>query len=287
MNVIRCANDAHYYDADTYNECPHCLKNESIKKTESHTESNTKTEQDIKKDGAVSKILGGFLKKADVIKKDSPTISVINPKSDEPGTQSITSPEPVLDDKEESIIEESIIKPEPEKKPALEYKPELEKKPKSAPVSPARNQVTSGVAALRNDIVSAGINKDDQNTVGYFGGVSNEPVVGWLVAVSGNDKGSGFELQTGKNHIGRAANMEVVLTDKKVSRESHATIMYEPRGRKFYLLSSECKEMVYFNDDIVMENKQLANGDKILLGDTTLIFVPLCGENFTWEDYED
>lgn len=253
MKIVKCE-QGHFYDADTYDTCPHCIngmekvldKNDKPKTSGEGPENGSRDiESNVSHAKGFSKWLGGKQKE----KEDSVTMSFSKRKEKEPTKEQI-KPEEKL---------------EPEKK-----------------------EVVSGNESLKNQIETSGINKDDIKTIGFFGGgISDEPVVGWLVALTGGDKGHSFELIAGKNHIGRFATMNVVLAgDPKVSREKHATIMYEPRARKFFVLSNECSGMVYLNDEIVMENKEIKNRDKILVGDTTLLFVPLCGDDFSWDEIE-
>ena len=42
--------------------------------------------------------------------------------------------------------------------------------------------------------------------------------------------------------------------------------------------------IVRHNGKAVLNNVELKNGDRIQIGKGTYIFVPLCGENFQWED---
>ncbi|MBE5954085.1 MAG: FHA domain-containing protein [Lachnospiraceae bacterium] len=119
------------------------------------------------------------------------------------------------------------------------------------------------------------------------GNVKGEPVVGWLVCITGEDAGKSFVLKSGRNFIGRANSMDVVLgSDKSVSRDKHAIILYEPRKRAFLAQPGESRELFYVNDDVVLNTLQLNAYDKILIGATELLFVPFCGEFFAWEDLE-
>ena len=58
------------------------------------------------------------------------------------------------------------------------------------------------------------------------------PVVGWLVALSGEQKGEDFRLRDGQNTIGSAPDCEVVLRDSAVSGK-HASLRH--KDQKFYL----------------------------------------------------
>lgn len=127
---------------------------------------------------------------------------------------------------------------------------------------------------------------DEDKTVSYYGGsIGIEPVVGWLVCVEGEMLGKAYELKNGKNFIGRASNMDVVLAgDQNVSRERHAVVVYEPKGRVFIAQPGESRELFYMNDQVVLMNVQMHDRDILSIGKTKLMFVPLCGPDFSWDE---
>jgi hypothetical protein len=111
------------------------------------------------------------------------------------------------------------------------------------------------------------------------------PVCGWLACIEGPRQGLGFSLHSGKNFIGRADDMDVRLPgDDAVARRNHAVIAYDPKNRKFMLLPGDSEGMVYLNGEAIYEARQLTDMNLIKLGRTSLVFRPLCGENFNWED---
>ena len=128
--------------------------------------------------------------------------------------------------------------------------------------------------------------EEDNCTVGYYSRVIGvEPVVGWLVCIEGEYKGESFKLKSGRNFIGRAANMDVVLSaDHSVSRFKHASVIYEPRGRQFIVSTGESRELCYLNDEVVLSNMKMSAYDILNLGNTSLMLIPCCGERFTWEN---
>ena len=132
----------------------------------------------------------------------------------------------------------------------------------------------------------APVDDDDMKTVSFYGNVQGkEPLVGWLVCIDGNAKGKGYELKTGKNFIGRSSAMDVLLEgDNSVSRERHAIITFEPKGRRFIAQPGESRELFYLNEDVVLENMELKYGDVVQIGKTQLKFVPFCGPDFSWEN---
>jgi hypothetical protein len=116
----------------------------------------------------------------------------------------------------------------------------------------------------------------------------DDPVVGWLVVVDGPGKGRSFQLGYGANSIGRAREHRVPLDhgDDQISREVHAVVTYDPRGRKFYVQHGEGRNLTYLNDVPVLQPTELNSCAHIVIGNTTLRFIPMCGEIFDWQDTE-
>lgn len=109
------------------------------------------------------------------------------------------------------------------------------------------------------------------------------PVVGWLVCTEGVNKGADYRLHQGRNFIGRAAEMDVCIKgDNTVSRSSHAVIVYDPRGNLYLAQPGDSKELLYINDALVLNPVELKAMDILSVGNTKLMFVPLCGETFRW-----
>lgn len=110
-----------------------------------------------------------------------------------------------------------------------------------------------------------------------------EPVVGWLVCISGPDRGKDYRLHTEKNFLGRSPRMDVVIeNDPHVSREKHGVVVYDPKKKVFWVLPGEAAGLVYLNGEMVNAPAPLARGDTIELGYTKLMLVPLCGDQFDW-----
>ena len=109
------------------------------------------------------------------------------------------------------------------------------------------------------------------------------PVVGWLVCTDGVNKGTDYRLHQGRNFIGRSPEMDVcILGDNTVSRSSHAIVVYDPRSNVYLAQPGSSKELFYVNDKLVLNPVELKTMDLLNIGDTKLMFVPLCGEQFRW-----
>lgn len=136
------------------------------------------------------------------------------------------------------------------------------------------------------DLVSEVKETEDgsQATVGYFGAIPSEPVVGWLVAIEGSNFGEDFKLKTGRNFIGRSTSMDVALTgDSSISREKHAIILYEPKSNIFLVQPGDAKELFYLNDKVVLNATEIGAYDVLSLGNTKLMFIPCCSDKFNWD----
>jgi len=113
-----------------------------------------------------------------------------------------------------------------------------------------------------------------------------DPVVGWVVIVAGPGQGASLTLGYGMNSIGRAPTERISLDfgDPQISRTSHASITYDPRGKKYFINHGGGKNLTYLGEDPVLTPIELKGGEEIMIGDTTLRFVPFCGEDFDWRN---
>ena len=121
-----------------------------------------------------------------------------------------------------------------------------------------------------------------QATMGF------DPVVGWLACVEGPSRGKSYTIRGGINSIGRGDRMDIVITgDLKISSENHAKISYSEKNNRFHLLPGEGRNIVYLNEEEVFSPMPLKAYEIIDFGETKLIFVPLCGEQFSWKKEDD
>ena len=93
---------------------------------------------------------------------------------------------------------------------------------------------------------SAAQQTDEGKTMGLFQKrIGKNPVTGWLVAISGPEKGNDFKITAERNFIGRSDKMDIVIAgDKAVSRENHAAVSYSPKNHNFRLYPGDSKGLV-------------------------------------------
>jgi hypothetical protein len=98
----------------------------------------------------------------------------------------------------------------------------------------------------------------------------SSPVVGWLVAMSGEQKGQDFRLRDGQNILGSAADAEVQLHDPTVSGK-HASLRY--KEGKFYLVDLDSSNGTFLNDGAApIAREELKDNDVIRVGELVLKF---------------
>lgn len=117
--------------------------------------------------------------------------------------------------------------------------------------------------------------------------VRSDPVVGWLVVLDGPGKGNFRPIFSGSNTIGRSSRQRIPIDygDDAISSEKQAFIVYDGRKRQFQLVPNlERPNLVHHNDSALLANGELKSHDKITMGRTTLLFVPLCGPDFDWSE---
>ncbi|MDD5018574.1 MAG: FHA domain-containing protein, partial [Eubacteriales bacterium] len=125
----------------------------------------------------------------------------------------------------------------------------------------------------------------ETKTVGYFSRkLGIDPVVGWLVCIEGPEKGRDYRLHYGRNFIGRSAKMDVcIVEDDQISRDNHASIIYEPKKNAFILVYGEGTGAA-LNDTAVDKPEKLKDGDIIKIGATVLEFIAYCKGESKWQE---
>jgi hypothetical protein len=97
-----------------------------------------------------------------------------------------------------------------------------------------------------------------------------QPVVGWLVAMTGEQKGEDFRLHEGQNTIGATADCQITLKDSTVTAR-HASLRYE-NGR-FFLTDLDSTNGTFLNERPErIAREELRDNDLIRIGDVSLKF---------------
>jgi hypothetical protein len=111
-----------------------------------------------------------------------------------------------------------------------------------------------------------------------------DPVVGWLICVEGKERGRDYRIHTDNNYIGRSEKMDICLRgDETISRENQAIITYDAQEKKYYLSPGDGRSIVRVNNKAIFQTMPLDAYDRVMIGKTQLLFLPLCGDKFEWE----
>lgn len=111
------------------------------------------------------------------------------------------------------------------------------------------------------------------------------PVTGWLVCIDGPARGTDYRVKAGYNYIGRSEHMDIFIQgDMKIGRERHALVAYDDEEKMFFFGPADGKSIVRLNGKPVLSPMQLNPYDTLTIGSTKLMFVPLCGERFDWNE---
>lgn len=219
MNKVKCTNN-HWFDLDRYSVCPHC----GAKKLE---ENVTEAKSDFGEGKEKNKKKGLFGRLSKTNREQS--IGSVN---DE--LRIITGRHT-----ENSVREDTLIQ-SPNGNALNNQNVSDETKIQSLNNSASISR-GSEVGNVENKNTSEQEkfpvyeSLDVKTVTKYANAQGEEPVSGWLVCIDGVYKGKAFNLKAGVNVIGRDERAYVCLKkDQQVSREKHASIIYEPKKKVCY-----------------------------------------------------
>ena len=147
-------------------------------------------------------------------------------------------------------------------------------KPETTPAAPSEQTEADADKETTDLIVET--SEDEQTEEVYAG-----KTTGWLVALSGAHYGESFELKSGSNAIG-AVNAAITLNGDDSISGIHAEVSFDSKKNAFF--AKPCEGSLFINDQPVDESVCLKAYDQLTLGQTKLLFFPLCGEDFSWKD---
>lgn len=259
MKKVLCEKN-HYYDADRYDACPHCARARAFsEKTAQQPQSGAllpEADREAEAYWSMEQLRGRRAVQPETAKYEPPAEAAA------PGAPDMRTM--------------AMLEPEQTARPFFPFEPAAE---------PEQATPRADVPTVRTDTPAP---PDDSRTHVLYTDVPSgvEPVAGWLVCIKGAQQGTSFPLIGGRNRIGRAVDMDVVLpSDQEISRNTHCVITYDPASEAFYLQSGESRGLTYLNGELLLAPQLLKAHDQIRAGATTLLFVPLCGAQFHWRDY--
>jgi pSer/pThr/pTyr-binding forkhead associated (FHA) protein len=100
------------------------------------------------------------------------------------------------------------------------------------------------------------------------------PVVGWIVALTGNHKGQDFRVRSGRTSVGSEPDCDVCLSDDYISTH-HANIKFvEKDGERIFILTDlDSTNGTYLNDsEEPIAREELVDNDTVTFGKTQMKF---------------
>lgn len=281
MNKVKCVN-GHFYDADRFGCCPICggaVGQAEPPKSRRPVEPSRMSRLDP-------------VDKTAILDEDAVPVSTT------PGrtggikwrfgskSQNVSEKVQPVSQKVQPVSQKPPVEEQPQEKPGQENSEPVSQTPAAQAAAKPQteslgSQLSQAVAATGHGAFSA-----LPKTVAYYDLQETVPPTGWLVCIKGVYQGQAFPCKTGRNKVGRNPDCDVnLMNDASVTREPHAIIIYDPKNRVFYLQNGTGDGLVYLNEALVFSHEQLHAYDKILIGNAEFLFIPLCGEQFTWDDY--
>jgi len=100
--------------------------------------------------------------------------------------------------------------------------------------------------------------------------VRKAPVVGWFVAMSGEQKGEDFRVRDGQNTLGSSPDSDIVIRDVTVSSH-HASIRH--KEQKFVMTDLDSTNGTFLNEGAEsIAREDLKDNDTVRVGDVVLKF---------------
>lgn len=143
------------------------------------------------------------------------------------------------------------------------------------------NQTVAGQGSLMRPA-----DADEGKTIAMFRTARGiDPVVGWLICLEGEERGRDYRIHANNNYIGRSEKMDICIKyDDTISRENQAIIAYDSADNRFYFSPGNGRSIIRQNGKSVFQTTELSAYDRITIGNTNLVFLPLCGDGFLWEE---
>jgi len=270
MDMKRCSNLnlRHYYDASLYDRCPYCYPGTPERSQPKRV--NIPEGVDGHSVFIDPETMKQNLLSVESAPKKEPESAIFSntPEIQQPVVQEVPKPihEPAVAPSDLSAVERHDSEPS-------SLMDEIAGKKSSVYIDTSLN--------------NGQMNADDGKTRGFYADDGAEPVVGWLICVKGKYFGESFNLHAGQNTIGRSLRMSIALINEEcVSRESHAKIIFDPKSETFIVVAGQSSGLTYLNGTLLAMPTNLKAYDKLEFGSNCMyIFMPLCGENFSWNSY--
>ena len=113
--------------------------------------------------------------------------------------------------------------------------------------------------------------------------------VGWLVIIEGPGTGASVTLGYGKNILcgamtDQTGRVAIDFGDADIDPAEAAIVTFDHLNGRFFITDGRGGMPSYVNRDVLLAPKELHARDELRIGGTVMLFVPFCGEAFSWEE---
>lgn len=160
--------------------------------------------------------------------------------------------------------------------------------PEQIPVAVESEQVVSEPVAVPNVAVEEPVQPDDPNatvtiTESDMDYTPRTHTRAFFVCIDGPMTGASFVFRENKAIIGRQMDYEISLfRDNSVSRNPHAIINYYQDAIRYTVSCGDAEKRVSVNGQYISVETELKLYDVVGIGQSRLLFVPICSEKFAW-----
>lgn len=273
VDVVRCKN-GHYYDHQTYQECPHCasgwLDNDNT--IEYKTKVAFLAQQYVEQYVKIEKTTG--------VRTGYPSIAGTSASSVQP-IQSQNTPliqnVQLVQNKQLTQDAQSVYQTQ-----TTQNTPTISGQSMTA--ATGNNVTEENSKSIIPPVAPSSPYKEDMKTTSFATGSENNYLVtGWIVCIDGPDEGYSYNLHYGYNTIGCGLENQICLSKETgASEATHCSIVYEDHKNQFYLLT-EPEQTVYLNGECESKPMRLVNGDLICVGEDVFELVTFCRGERKWK----
>ncbi len=108
--------------------------------------------------------------------------------------------------------------------------------------------------------------------------------VAFMVCIAGGNTGDSYTLAEGRNYIASGSDADIKLNkDSNVSADCHAVVTYNPSNNQFTLSAGTGRGITYLNGNQVDVSAEIKADDRIKVGESELLFIPVCTDKFKWD----
>lgn len=139
-----------------------------------------------------------------------------------------------------------------------------------------------GIKIEKENNKSCVVDEEDKTVSLYAEKTGSDFITGWLVCITGAERGRDYKLHQGFNRVGRDYQLDIaVMDDSAISREAAFAVVYDDKSNQFFAVQ-QSSGTAYLNGKTLEGAMPLKTGDILYTGNSEFEFVAFCREGRTW-----